>query len=77
MVASVRCQRVELKRGLTFNPDMYQEISTYQLKYSENPPDDKPVTMELLWRLHGRPVQRNHSYLMYCRPLCLLNGHIY
>ena len=22
----------------------------------------KPVTMELHWQKHGRPVQRNHSY---------------
>ena len=37
--------------------------STVRVQYSSNSPVRKPVTMELHWRLHGRPLQRNHSYL--------------
>ena len=33
--------------------------SNFQL----NPPVGNRVTMELHWRLHGQPMQQNHSHL--------------
>ena len=52
-----RREREPWKRSFAF---FLQYSLTVQ--YTSNPPVGKPVTMELHWRLHGRPVRQNHSH---------------
>ena len=64
-------EKVTNETKMSWNYNSNEDKGKY-IQYSSNPPVSKPVTSELHWRLHGRPVQRNHNSKILIGNLALL-----